>query len=452
MAESYIDDASALNATRIEEIWPVPEDPSKVEDQLRRLLARASESGTQVSIAGARHTMGGHTIARDGIVINMLPMNSMQLSEDGTELWVQAGARWSEVIPYLDSRGKSVSVMQSNSSFSVGGSLSANCHGWQLGMPPIASTVRSFRLMRADGTTLTCSREQNAELFSLALGGYGLFGIILDAVLEVVPNERYMIASQVVAAADLESIFTQEMERTGARMVYGRLSISPGQMFSEAMVNTVVLDPAPDAAIPPLSDPPSPGLRRLVFRASVHSDLGKDLRWGLEKTLRGLVGGRAFSRNQLLSEPVDIYRDTSERTTDILHEYFVSRETLQGFLAGCDELLGRHPVNLLNMTLRDVRADEDTLLRYAEEDVLALVMLFSQERSPEAEQVMGEFTRELVEHVLQLGGTYYLPYRLHPTRQQFRRAYPRSREFFEAKRRYDPDTLFSNEFYRRYGE
>ena len=94
VAESYIDDASALNATRIEEIWPVPEDPSKVEDQLRRLLARASESGTQVSIAGARHTMGGHTIARDGIVINMLPMNSMQLSEDGTELWVQAGARW----------------------------------------------------------------------------------------------------------------------------------------------------------------------------------------------------------------------------------------------------------------------------------------------------------------------------------------------------------------------
>ena len=83
-------------------------------------------------------------------------------------------------------RGRSVAVMQSNNSFTVGGSLSVNCHGWQYGRAPIASTVESFRLMKADGSIVRCSREENAELFSLVLGGYGLFGIILNAELRVV--------------------------------------------------------------------------------------------------------------------------------------------------------------------------------------------------------------------------------------------------------------------------
>ncbi|MBA2364280.1 MAG: hypothetical protein H0V86_12205 [Chloroflexia bacterium] len=52
---------------------------------------------------------------------------------------------------------------------------------------------------------------------------------------------------------------------------------------------------------------------------------------------------------------------------------------------------------------------------------------------------------------LQEGGTYYLPYRLHASPEQFARAYPQGREFFARKRAYDPDELFQNEFYRTYG-
>ena len=49
--------------------------------------------------------------------------------------------------------------------------------------------------MKADGIIVRCSRNENAELFSLALGGYGLFGVILDVDLQVVPNERYHSSS-----------------------------------------------------------------------------------------------------------------------------------------------------------------------------------------------------------------------------------------------------------------
>ena len=146
--------------------------------------------------------MGGHVMTPDGIIIDMLPFNRMELDTTNRVLHVQAGARWNEVIPFLNAHGLSVEVMQSNDDFTVGGSLSVNCHGWQFNRPPIASTVRCFRLMLADGTVVRCSRSENRELFSLVLGGYGLFGIILDADLNIVSNEAYRIERNTISTAD----------------------------------------------------------------------------------------------------------------------------------------------------------------------------------------------------------------------------------------------------------
>src|ERR1700683_940231 len=58
--------------------------------------------------------------------------------------------------------------------------------------------------------------------------------------------------------------------------------------------------------------------------------------------------------------------------------------------------------------------------------------------------------RELVDAVLDAGGRYYLPYRLHPTTAQFHRAYLQAERFFALRRRYDPGELFQNEFYQKY--
>src|ERR1700687_3408845 len=145
----YADDVSRLDKTKIAEIWDIPSDPQKAEEGLRELLNRAQASHLHVSIAGARHSMGGQTIYPGGIAVNMLPFKGMNLDEEKNLLYVQAGAKWADVIPYLDKHGRSVAVMQSDNSFTVGGSLSVNCHGWTYDRPPIASTLASFHLMNA---------------------------------------------------------------------------------------------------------------------------------------------------------------------------------------------------------------------------------------------------------------------------------------------------------------
>ncbi|MEE3001554.1 MAG: FAD-dependent oxidoreductase [Planctomycetota bacterium] len=444
-----IDDASRMNATSVKEIWAVPGARDEAEHQLAELLRRADAQSLPVSIAGARHSMGGHVIAPDGLVINMLPFDDMELDEESNILHVQAGATWKEIIEYLDRHGMSVGVMQSNNSFSVGGSLSVNCHGWQYGRPPIASTVRSFRLMRADGSIVTCSREENTELFSLVLGGYGLLGIILDVRLDVVPNERLQLEQFVVPIANALVQFEQSIDaHPGASMVYARLNIIPDEFLSEAIVSIFRTQ---EGAIPALTDPDMIALRRALFRGSAESDYGKELRWSAETELQPLLSPAVFSRNQLLNEGVETFQNRSASSTDILHEYFVPRMGIDTFLDELRRIVPLHDGNLLNVTVRSVDTDKDTFLRYADRQMFAFVMLFQQPRTAEGEEVMLAMTRELIEAALAVDGRYYLPYRLHATRDQFHRAYPMGEEFFERKRHYDPGDRFQNRFYDRYG-
>ena len=444
-----VDDASRMNATRVTEIWNVPPETEAAQRQLAQLLRRARANGLPVSIAGARHTMGGHTISPDGIVINMLPFNRMELDEDADILHVQAGARWSQIITYLDQRGRSVAIMQSNNSFTVGGSLSVNCHGWQYGRPPIASTVRSFRLMRADGTIVRCSRRENDDLFSLALGGYGLFGIILDVELDVVPNERLRLEQHIVpidsALATLDQIVK---EGPDVSMVYARLNIVPDELFREVIINVFRRDTEGD--IPDLSDPGLVTLRRAVFRGSAKGEYGKELRWALETKLQPYLSKKVFSRNQLLNEGVETFQNRSAEWTDILHEYFVPRTRIGEFLNALRRIVPEHHGNLLNVTVRSVGTDDDTFLRYADRPMFALVMLFQQPRTAAGDAAMEAMTQEMIETALALDGRYYLPYRLHATADQFHRAYPQAQDFFDRKRQYDPDEVFRNCFYDKY--
>ena len=78
-------------------------------------------------------------------------------------------------------------------------------------------------------------------------------------------------------------------------------------------------------------------------------------------------------------------------------------------------------------------------------------MLFVQKRDAAGEERMARLTQELVAAALRHQGRYYLPYRLHATPEQFNTAYPQAKKFFELKRKYDPDELFQNEFYLKYG-
>ena len=60
------------------------------------------------------------------------------------------------------------------------------------------------------------------------------------------------------------------------------------------------------------------------------------------------------------------------------------------------------------------------------------------------------WTRELIDAVLAVGGTYYLPYQPHATPEQFHRAYPRAQELFALKTQLDPEFQLRNVLWDKY--
>ncbi len=452
VAAAGTNDASRLNANQPAEVIAIANDPVEAELQLVALMRRAEQQHRHISISGAHHSMGGHTLYPGGIVLNMDPFNRMSLDEKQLILTVGAGARWSEIIPFLDQQGLAVAIMQSNNDFSVGGSLSVNCHGWQNDSPPISSTVESFRILTASGSILRCSRTENPELFSLALGGYGLFGVILEVDLHVVPNEFYVAEAHPVKSTDYARVYHElTRNRSDVGLAYGRINVAPNAFMEEGII-TLLKHKSTDRATTGTLTVEKPSLlKRLVFRGGIGSDYGKNLRWWLEKSM-GETAGKVLSRNQIMNEPSNLYATRDAGSTDILHEYFIPGARLGEFIDKARPVFLKHRPELLNITVRNVEPDTDTFLRYAREEVFGLVMLFHQRRDSASEAAMQALTRELIDTAVACGGRYYLPYRAHATQEQFVQSYPQAREFFALKRRYDPTGVFENTFSLNYGK
>lgn len=448
-AEPTLNDASKLSSTPIRASLTVnPLQPTSIES-LRRALRTAGVAGQPVVVGGARHSMGAQSLPRDGLAVRFASFPITVDSKAGIYR-VSSGARWREVITALDRHGFSPKVMQSNNDFSVGGTFSVNAHGWPVPFGPMGSTVRAFRLMLANGEMLRVTRD--SELFGLAMGGYGLLGMILDFELEMTPNYILAPKFEVLPAEQMGRRFLAALQGPDpARMAYGRLNVASEGFLEAAALITFRGDKVAKAGQAGTGDGSVVStLTRSVYRAQLGSEAMKRARWYAETQLSPAVQPKSVTRNALLNTPVRLLEERDPRRTDILHEYFVDPAQLPGFLAACRDVIPGSGIELLNVTLRYVAADTQSVLAFAPQTRIAAVMSFSQPITPEGERAMRVTTEALVERVLALGGSYYLPYRLHPRPDQFRRAYPRFAAFAEAKRRHDPKLVFRHALWDRY--
>jgi hypothetical protein len=134
----------------------------------------------------------------------------------------------------------------------------------------------------------------------------------------------------------------------------------------------------------------------------------------------------------------------------VLQEYFVPVARLDEFVPKMGQILRAHDANAINVSIRHAHRDPGVLLAWAREEVFAFVLYYKQGTDAESRRKVGVWTRELIDAVLGVGGTYYLPYQPHATEEQFRKAYPRWAEFFALKKRLDPDNRFRNKLWDKY--
>ncbi len=448
-------DVARLTPARVERV-----DRARSVGQLRTIVREAGERGLKVSISGSRHSQGGHTYTEGGVVLDMRSFNRIVVIDTiSPSITVESGATWDEVQRAIAPHGLAVKVMQSSNIFTVGGTLSANGHGRDLDQTQVVEVVDGFRLLLADGRVVNVSREENAELFSLVIGGYGLYGVILDVTLRVTRDELY---EQPAISMDFTELprYLDEQVRPDADVVLflARPSIDPDpdSFLREVVVVTWRRAATGQTATLELTEEEHVLRDKFFLGLSRRFDWAKSLRWVLQKRVElGLGSVRVMSRNNAMRPPLaplELLDYRASRDADIIQEFFVPVDRFASFMNRFREILQSGQMNVLSSTVRFVSANATPVLGYApDEDALAVVHMSNVELSDDGQARAEAVTRRLVDAAIAHGGTYYLTYQLYPTSEQLHRAYPGAAHAFERKRFYDPAETFSSQFWERYG-
>ena len=187
---------SQLNATRVDAVVK----PGTV-DEVRAAVSRARSQGKSVSIAGGRHAMGGQQFGEANVLLDMRGLNRvLAFDTERGVIEVEGGIEWPQIIEHLNERAgvrgagdRQWGIYQKQTGadrLSIAGALSCNAHGRGLNLKPIVDQVESFDLVGPMGDVRTCTRDAHPDLFRLAIGGYGLFGVITRVRLRLRPRVK----------------------------------------------------------------------------------------------------------------------------------------------------------------------------------------------------------------------------------------------------------------------
>lgn len=406
------------------------------------------ESTGPVSIGGGRYSMGGQTATEYSLHLDMRGLNRvLAFSKKEKTITVEAGSTWRQIQEYVDPHGLSLKIMQSYANFTVGGSLSVNCHGRYVGQGPIILSVRSIQVVLADGRIVDASPTANAEIFYGAIGGYGGLGVITAATLDLEANEPLERTAIFMPLSNYPPYFHAEIERSTTAVMHNADIYPPGYdrvaavTFSRTTRSVTVAD-------------------RLQPRRSHWLDNG--LQWWLSERTYAKRLREATASLRLKARPV-VWRnheaslDAAEleprsraKSTYALQEYFIPARRFEDFRPKLIEVLKRRRANVLNISIRHARKDPGSLLAWAPEDRFAFVLYYKQGTSAAARAEVEDWTRELIDAALAGGGSYYLPYQIVGTDSQFHAAYPGARAFFALKKKLDPSYKFRNKLWDRY--
>jgi FAD/FMN-containing dehydrogenase len=404
----------------------------------------------KVAIGGGRYSMGGQVAIRGGLHLDMRAMNQLvRIDSKNRTARVQAGMRWRDLQDRLDPLGLAVKTMQSYANFTVGGAVSVNAHGRYVGNGPVGNSVRALELVLADGSVVQASREENADLFRAAVGGYGAIGLITEVELDLAENTRIERSVKELKLERYPEYFEREVKRDRGCVLHNADLLPP---FFDAPVAVSWRE----------TEKPLTEKARLVQRGQTYAmnqnvifvvtELpGGDLL--RSKVIHPLLMSKAavkWRNHEASLDVAELEPRTRAISTYALQEYFVPVRHFAAFTRKMAAIIRKHDAEVLNVSVRHSDADTLALLPWAKEEVFSFVVYFKQRSSKAALREVGVWTGELIDAALSFGGRYYLPYQLHATREQFNKAYPEAAQLRELKARTDPDGKFSNEMWAKY--
>lgn len=131
--------------------------------------------------------------------------NFLHWNENEGILECQAGVNLDEIITVFAPKGWFPMICPGTKFVTIGGAIANDIHGKAHHIDgSFVNSVVSFTILLADGTTVTASRTENADLFWANFGGLGLLGVILTVKLQLRKIETTYFKQKSIVIRDLD--------------------------------------------------------------------------------------------------------------------------------------------------------------------------------------------------------------------------------------------------------
>jgi FAD/FMN-containing dehydrogenase len=430
--------------------------------EIRNLVKDCAKHSRAISVSGSRHAAGGQQFATDSVLLDMRAMNRVIGLDDKTGvLHVEAGIEWPELFHgYLSLQRENVrwGIRQKQGGadrMSLGGAVSANAHGHGLGSPPIISDLEWIEMVTADGSAKKCSRKENAELFSLAVGGYGLLGILTAVGLRLVPRRKVRRHVEARTTAELVALIEG---RTAAGAPYGYFQYSIDETSADFLrtgILTTYENVSPETQLGTESTDIDTKLLTALLEIA-HRDRGSAYRRYAKLELSRDGNVEWSDLHQLSTYPAGYHQEIEKRLgadfvgADLILEVYVPRTELISLLEEARRILLASGMPLIYGTIRFIEQDKDSYLAWAKKRYACVIFSPHSSGETQALRKTGDVCRQLIRAANKRGGSFYLTYNCFATRDELTSAYPQFQEFLNVKKQYDPRETFQSDWYRYY--
>ena len=441
-SEKIINEITQLHPIIVKEVVA----PTSITD-LQNVI---KQTETHLSIGGGRFSMGGQTASPGSTHIDMRKLNKIiDFNKDKKTIKVEAGIRWCDIQAFIDEHDLSVKIMQTYANFTVGGSLSVNCHGRYIGQGAVILSVKSIDIILANGNLVTCSENEKSELFFACIGGYNAIAVIASVEFELAHNLPVKRVFKTMSTSNYLPYFFNEI-KNNQQVVFHNADLYPPKFKLARAVSWIETEEKPTVKtkLMPLSE--AYPIERYFINAFSKNNFGK---WRRQFILDPILYSfkKIHWRNYEAGYDVaELEPKSRTENTFVLQEYFIPVAQFDEFTRQMAEIFQRYKVNVINVSVRHAEKDRGSLLAWSREEVFAFVVWYNQLTTDVEKNKVAVWTRELIDLAIKLNGAYYLPYQAHATESQFHLAYPNANKLMALKKQLDPTFKFRNVLWDKY--
>jgi len=426
-------------------------------DTVADTVAAAQKATARGALArGLGRAYGDAAQNGGGVVMRLAGVaGDVVIDEVANTIRVGAGVGVDDLLRVIVPRGYFVPVTAGTRFITIGGAIASDIHGKNHhGEGSFGCHVNEVSLLLADGSVAVLTPTVWPELFWATIGGMGLTGVILDAVIKLLPIETSRCIVDTIRADDLDHVLA-EMEEGDDRYRY-----------SVAWIDLMARGPHLGRSILSRGDH-----ARLDQLSTKQRRAPREYHAGLIASVPPVVPVSAMNRASIkLFNEVWFRKAPKSRHDEIqtIPEYFHPLDMIGAW----NRMYGRHGFVQYQILVPygEERALRVVIERLAGSGAASFVTVLKRFGAanpaplsfpapgwtltldiPAATKGLSAMLHELDHVVLDVGGRHYMAKDSHTTPEAIRRGYPRLAEWQAVRNGVDPDRVWQSDLGRRLG-